>query len=235
MSEFRGTLESPVGLLQLEAAQQGLSAVCFPHRTPDPTARTRNHPHITEAKQQSKTPLLIAGVLAAIIAIVFLLPSDDKNATHQQGQQSASESAFNGKDNPTKTNPRTSTEKNTENTLKSGESNDKNNNMVVIDSKPSGADIFMEGELIGTTPHDIKVDPVNGQLVTLKLNGYEAKQLKLSVDSPTPSPKLTPIASTSKPKVKTKKRSGKKIKAAPGKKTSSQKHKKLGSGPVNPF
>lgn len=52
MSEFRGTLESPVGLLQLEATQQGLSAVCFPHRTPDPTARTRNHPHITEAKQQ---------------------------------------------------------------------------------------------------------------------------------------------------------------------------------------
>ena len=52
MSEFRGTLESPVGLLQLEATQQGLSAVRFPRRTPDPTARTRNHPHITEAKQQ---------------------------------------------------------------------------------------------------------------------------------------------------------------------------------------
>lgn len=52
MSEFRGTLESPVGLLHLEATQQGLSAVRFPHRTPDPTARTRNHPHITEAKQQ---------------------------------------------------------------------------------------------------------------------------------------------------------------------------------------
>lgn len=52
MSEFRGTLASPIGLLHLEATRQGLSAVRFPHRTPDPTARTRNHPFITEAKQQ---------------------------------------------------------------------------------------------------------------------------------------------------------------------------------------
>ena len=52
MSEFTGTLAAPVGLLYLEATQQGLSALRFPYRTPGTTARTRNHPVITEAKQQ---------------------------------------------------------------------------------------------------------------------------------------------------------------------------------------
>jgi len=52
MSEFKGTLASPIGLLRLEATQQGLSALRFLHRTTDTTTRARNHPVITEAKQQ---------------------------------------------------------------------------------------------------------------------------------------------------------------------------------------
>ena len=52
MSEFKSTLASPIGLLRLEATQQGLSALRFLHRTADTTTRARNHPVITEAKQQ---------------------------------------------------------------------------------------------------------------------------------------------------------------------------------------
>ena len=52
MSEFTGTLTSPMGPLHLEATQRGLSALRFPHSTPGAEERIRNHPFITEAKQQ---------------------------------------------------------------------------------------------------------------------------------------------------------------------------------------
>jgi len=52
MSELRGTLASPIGLLQLEATERGLSAVRFPHRAPNPSHQNNQHPVIAKARRQ---------------------------------------------------------------------------------------------------------------------------------------------------------------------------------------
>ena len=52
MSEFKGTLASPIGLLRLEATNQGLTAVRFPHNVPVSAERTIQNPVVAEAKQQ---------------------------------------------------------------------------------------------------------------------------------------------------------------------------------------
>lgn len=52
MSELRGTLASPIGLLQLEATERGLSAIRFPNRAPNPSHQNNHHPHIAMARRQ---------------------------------------------------------------------------------------------------------------------------------------------------------------------------------------
>ena len=52
MSELRGTLASPIGLLQLEATERGLSAIRFPHRAPNPSHQNNRHPVIAKARRQ---------------------------------------------------------------------------------------------------------------------------------------------------------------------------------------
>ncbi len=52
MSEFKGTLASPIGLLRLEATHQGLTAVRFPHNVSVSAERTIHNPFVAEAKQQ---------------------------------------------------------------------------------------------------------------------------------------------------------------------------------------
>lgn len=77
MSEFTGTLASPIGLLHLEATQQGLSVVRFPHRAPDKPERSINHPFISEAKQQLSA--YFSGKLEA-----FSVPLDWCGTTFQE-------------------------------------------------------------------------------------------------------------------------------------------------------
>lgn len=52
MSELRGTLASPIGLLQLEATERGLSAIRFPNRAPNPSHQNNHHPLIAMARRQ---------------------------------------------------------------------------------------------------------------------------------------------------------------------------------------
>ena len=52
MSEFKGTLASPIGLLRLEATHKGLTAVRFPHNVSVSAERTIHNPLVAEAKQQ---------------------------------------------------------------------------------------------------------------------------------------------------------------------------------------
>ena len=52
MSELKGTLASPIGLLQLEATERGLSAIRFPHRAPNPSHQNNHHPLIAMARRQ---------------------------------------------------------------------------------------------------------------------------------------------------------------------------------------
>ena len=56
MSEFKGTLASPIGLLRLEATHQGLTAVRFPHNVSVSAERTIHNPLVAEAKQQLECP-----------------------------------------------------------------------------------------------------------------------------------------------------------------------------------
>ena len=140
--------------------------------------------------KKSHTPLLIAAVLAAIIAIVFLLPSEEKDegVSETDASRNQSESKANTSASPdaTKTpDAQTSTK-----TSQNSTSTENNANLVILDSNPTGADVFIDDALIGTTPHQMKVDAKKGQSVTLKLDGYEPRELKLSVDNPKPTIRL---------------------------------------------
>ena len=67
---------------------------------------------------------------------------------------------------------------------------------VEVDTIPSGADVYIAGDLVGSTPHTINVDPLKGQRVTLKLSGYADRDIKLNADNPNPKVKLHPLKKT---------------------------------------
>jgi serine/threonine-protein kinase len=56
------------------------------------------------------------------------------------------------------------------------------NYFVDLRSNPTGAVVFEDGERLGATP--IEVEPQQGRMLTLELDGYESKRIELGPDAP---------------------------------------------------